>query len=301
MPRDIGATLSGPDQRELMSALLATQDYTETTPSRLVKLSEKPVTSDWRERLLALEEIAVEWGPWQRIGVGRGTIAVSFEPGVAPAPAALLDLFARLPLELAVMTSIPGYWIENDYYSPGIDAEHALLGSAMAFKGASHEHSLMARRWLEHGPLRTLRGPNDTTLVLFHDFAADGPTSLAQAMPGHEWIVAGFLRPKHRYTHDIAGIYTQEDGLLRIVVTDRPVTDAELLDACAARRDGRADPAKPIKNIAYVFLSEKQARVHLEALWLRGLECRVADGAGERRLDADYQPTITKPSWVGAA
>ncbi len=297
----IGVTLSGPGMGELMSTLLETQDYTKADPTKLIKWSEKPVTPDWRARLLALEEIALYWERGQRIGVGREVIALSLERGAVADPSALLDLFSRLPLELACMTSLHDYWSEIDYYAPAIGGEHAVLGWAIGVKGAGHERSFVSRRWLEHGPFLTLHGPNDTTLVQFHDLAADGATALAQAKPGHEWIVAGFLRKQHRYTHDIAGLYTKEDGLLRIVVNGRAITDDELVDACAARRDGRDDPAKPIVNIAYVFVDEREARANLEALWLRELECRVADGAGERRLDVDYQPAIAKPSWVGTS
>jgi hypothetical protein len=170
--------------------------------------------------------------------------------------------------------------------------------AGIAFKGASHEHSIVSRRWLEYGPFRTLRGANDTTLAQFHEFNADGPTSLAQAKPGHVWIIDGFLRPKHRYRHDIAGVFTKQDRLLRIVVNGRQVSGDEMRDACAARRDRRNDPERPIDNIAYSFVDEAEARAHLDALWLRGLECRVADGRGERRLDDSYTHTITKPSWV---
>jgi hypothetical protein len=210
----------------------------------------------------------------------------------------VLEFLAPLPFELAVLRGLQDYWIENDYFSPAIGSDHDLLGWGIVFKGEGHDHSIVSRRWLDHGPFRTLRGPNDTTLAQFHDLDADGPTSLEQATPAHEWIVAGFLRPKHRYSQDVEGVYTKADGLLRIIVNDREISDEELLDACAARRDGRNDAAKPIKNIAYIFVDEKQARANLERLWLRELECRVADGKGERRLDADYKPRIKKPSWA---
>jgi hypothetical protein len=186
----------------------------------------------------------------------------------------------------------------DEYFAPAISGYHALLGWGMIFKGAGHERSVASRRWLEHGPFRTLKGPHDTTLVQFHDLAADGPTSLAQARPAHKWMVAGFLRPKHRYQHDIAGVYTREDRLLRVVVNDRPIDDVELLDACAARRDGRDDPARPIGNVAYVFVDGAAATPRLDALWLRELECRVVEGSGERRLDVDHRPSLSKLAWV---
>jgi hypothetical protein len=92
-------------------------------------------------------------------------------------------------------------------------------------------------------------------------------------------------------------VYTADDGLLRIVVNDRKVTDAELLDACAARRDRRDDPDKPIANIAYVFADEAAARAKLERLWLRGLECRALVKGSEQRLDDGYSLAAGRAPW----
>jgi hypothetical protein len=285
----------------LTAALLDALPYATGTPARMLqKLVEVPVGESWREQLLApdVDALSVSWGPHEVISRSAGAIGVDFPADLQPTPATVLEFHARLPLELAVLSSIQDHWAETDYYAPAIGADHALLGWGVVAKGAGHERSFVSRRWLEHGPFRTLQGPADSTLVQLHDLAADGPTSLEQAQPGHEWIVAGFLRSKHRFKHDIEGIYTKEDGLLRVVINDRPVTDDELRDACAARRDGREDPTRPIRNIAYVFVDEAPARARLEALWLRELECRVADGRGERRLDADHRPAIAKPGWV---
>ena len=46
--------------------------------------------------------------------------------------------------------------------------------------------------------------------------------------------------------------------------------------------------AKPIDQVAFVFLAEADARSHLEALWLRELECWVADDRSKRRLDDTF-------------
>lgn len=296
----LGITLSGPDMRVLARAVLASFPYTRDPPRRMLDgLREVPVPDNWEAYLLETEDAAAEWGTDQRIASREGSISVSFpEEYDQESVRMMLQFLAPLPFELAVFSVVADYWADHDYYAPAISADHALLGWGMIFKGAGHDHSIVSRRWLEHGPFRTLHGAEDTTLVQFHDPGADGSTSLAQAKPAHKWIVAGFLRPKHRYQHDIAGIYTKADGLLRIVINGRTVSNEELLDACAARRDRRDDPEKPIRNIAYIFVDEQEARAHLEALWLRGLECRVADGRGERRLDDAYQPAIAKPGWV---
>jgi hypothetical protein len=300
MNANFGGTASGPDLPGLVASLLRVLPYTNGTPTQLLRtLTPLPFAEDWREQLLAKEvELTVEWGEHEQVSRNRTAVGFDFPIDLQVEPGAILSFLAPLPLELFVLSTLRHYWLENDYFAPAISADHALLGSGMLFKGLGHEHSIVSRRWLEHGPFRTTRGPEDTTFVQFHDFAAGGEASLEQVKPAHEWIVAGFLRPKHRFQHDIKGIYTKDDRLLRVVVNDRQVTDEELLDACAVRRNGHDDPAKPIDNIAYVFVDESAARAHLEALWLRGLECRVADGRGERRLDADYQPAIKRPAWV---
>lgn len=294
-----GATFSAPDQAKLLEALVNAAPYARGLPRRMRKgFKVLDAAPDWRQRLLEDSDgFSVDWGDDARIAHNPDAVAADF-PDVALDSSAVLAFVATLPFEVAVLPIVKDYWPENDYYAPAIGADHALLGWGMIFKGAGHERSVVSRRWLEHGPFRTLRGPHDTTLVQFHDLAADGPTSLAQAQPAHEWMVAGFVRPKHRYKHDIAGVYTAEDRLLRVVVNDRDVSDQELLDACAARRDGRADPAKPIENVAYVFVDPAAAKAKLEALWLRGLECRVVEPRGERRIDVDYQPRLAKPAWV---
>ncbi|HWO17246.1 MAG TPA: hypothetical protein VNO30_00660 [Kofleriaceae bacterium] len=296
MDKTFGATFSGPDMIGLTAALIDAAPYAREMPTEMdYKLVPKPPTADWRERMLAsdVDGLAVQWGDDERISRRSGALGAHF-PDVPIDPHQILAFVAPLPFEVAVMPPIHT-WID-DYFAPAIGADHAVFGWGMIFKGAGHEHAVVSRRWLEHGPFRTLRGPHDTTLVQFHDLAADVPTSRAQAQPAHEWMVAGFLRPKHRYQHDIADVYTQEDRLQRVMANDRPVDDQELLDACAARRDGRDDPDRPIRNIAYIFFDPADAQARLDALWLRELECRLVGPSGERRLDGDYRPSLPKPA-----
>jgi hypothetical protein len=234
------------------------------------------------------------WGPGEQIGRNPGTVSANL-PSVALDPGAVLEAVASLPFELAIVP--PVHVWADDYFAPAIGADHALLGWAAILKGAGHERHVVSRRWLEHGPWRMARGSSDTTLVQFHQLDVDESASMAQARPAHEWFVAGFLRTPHRYKQDVAGVYTAEDRLLRIVVNDRKVTDPELLDACAARRDRRDDPDRPVRNLAYVFTDEPAARANLERLWLRELECRALVKGVERRLDDAYSIAAGEPPW----
>ncbi|HWO25203.1 MAG TPA: hypothetical protein VNO30_40970 [Kofleriaceae bacterium] len=298
MVKTFGATFSGPDMTGLTAALIDAAPYARGMPTGMRhNLVPEPPVADWRERMLAsdVDGLAVQWGDYEQISREPGAIGAHF-PDVPIDAQQVLAFVAPLPFEVAVMPPIRT-WLD-DYFAPAIGADHALLGWGMIFKGAGHERAVTSRRWLEHGPFRTLKGPHDTTLVQFHDLAADVPTSRAQAQPGHEWMVAGFLRPKHRYQHDIAGVYTYEDRLLRVMANDRPVDDQELLDACAARRDCRDRPDRPVRNIAYIFFDPAEAQARLDALWLRELECRLVGPSGERRLDDEHRLTLAKPAWV---
>lgn len=302
MIKTFGATFSGPDLVALTEAAIDAAPYARGMPAKMRhKMVEIDLMKDWRDRLLgpSVVGLSVSWGRGKSIERNPEAIAAYF-PDVAMDPSKILEYVARLPFEVAVLPILRDYWLESEYRAPAIGRDHALLGWGMIFKGAGHERSIVSRRYLEHGPWRVVRGPEDTTLVQFHDLAADDPTSLEQARPAHEYMVAGFMRPDHRFAHDIQGLYSKEDRLLRIVVNDREVSDRELLDACVARRDGKHDKDRPLANIAYVFVDERAARARLDALWLRELECRVADGRGERRLDENHRVAVAKPAWVTA-
>lgn len=285
----LGATAGGPDANALIEALIHALRFTGGEPKRLVRNFEEEPTANWRARLLH-EDIYVEWARHARLG-RTGDIAWFDFPASVPVDArAVLEFVDTLPIEFVVLSTLHDEWIESDYFAPAMGWGHAALGWGVIAKGAGFGHAIVHRRWLEYGPFRTLE-LRDAVLAQLHDLAADPMVALDQAKPGHDWIAAGFLMPKHKYANDIKGIKAA-DGILRILVNDRKVTEREMLDACAARRDDH------LANIAYVFVDEANARAHLEALWLRGLECRVADGKGERRLDENYRPKLVKPDWA---
>ncbi len=293
------ATFSGADLKKLTAALLDAAPYASEPPDTMqFKWVERPVAKDWREQMLAdnVDGLSARWGS-HRIGRNESATTAEF-PGVPLDANAITAFVSALPFELAVMPMLHDEWTGRDYFPPTLSPDHASLGWGMIVHGTGHEQWFVSRRWLEQAPARIVNGPNETTLVQFHDLAADSETALEQARSGHAWIAAGALRPKHRFKHDIKGVYTQADGLLRIVINDRSLTDAELNDACAARRDGRNDREKPIKNIAYVFVDEASANKHLEPLWLRELECRVVTPLGERRIDEGYIPKRKQAAWV---
>ena len=283
-----------------MAALLDAAPFAKDPPKKVTrKLTSQPVSKNWKAELLAGDEaVNMRWSDRASLGVSPPACSARL-PDLPLAPGPVLEFLSELPIYLAVMPAHVPNWQDGGYRLPKVGAGHAGLGWAVAFKGPGHERHLVSRRWLEHGPFRIKTGANDTTLVQFCDLDVDPETALDQAKPGHEWMAAGFMIDQHQLDHDIEGLYTPKDGLLRIVINDREITDEELLDACVVRRERANDKKQPIKNIAYIFVDEQEARANLERLWQRGLECHIADGEGERRLDESCTPKQpNKPAWV---
>jgi len=294
----VGGTFSGPDMRKMTRAILNLGPFSDGIPTELARnFSALPIKESWRAHLLEsnADGLSASWGDHQRISRDKKAVGVSL-PNVRLDPREIMEFFSSIPFEVCVMSPLDGHcWMDN-YFAPAISAYHALLGWGAILKGAGHARFMSSRRWIDHGPWRVFRGPEDTTFIQFHELDIEAEASLPQARAAHDWMIRGYLRPDHPFEHDISGIYTAEDKLLRIVVPDREVTDRELHDACVARRNGRDDPDKPIENIAYIFMEESAARAHLDMLWLRGLECRTIREGREIRLD-EHHSIERKVGW----
>jgi hypothetical protein len=166
----------------------------------------------------------------------------------------------------------------------------------------------VSRRWLDFGPWRVIRRPNDTTFIQFHDLALTDPAeAYAQAAPGLERMgnspIGGHIAFHRSGLLEIAGkgLYRASERLLEVVVgPGNTVPPRSMLANCALRLEHEeTQPATGrIERIAYVFVDEGDARAHLHELWLRELECWVADDRGKRRLDLDYHPIPSPPAWV---
>jgi len=186
----------------------------------------------------------------------------------------------------------------------GFGDGHCPHGHMCAFRGSAHER-LVSRRWLEHGPWRVIRNEEqDTTYIQFHDFDADPEVALEQAAAGYERMgisdTGGFIQSRFYSMYEWNGFYIPEDKQLRILITDREVSQDEMLEACALRHYQHLGEDKPLERISYVFFDPEAAHRHLHELWLRELECYTFDSSGNPiRLDDTYQPPPpVKPQWV---
>jgi len=238
---------------------------------------------------------------WDEFGLGRSITHWTDDEVLASIPnetnpSGWLDAVCAMPIELAMIGSPHRRaWRNADYRAGGLFGLHD-NGWASVFKGAGHER-VVSRRWLDFGPWRTHRRDGDVTVVEFHDIEANVDDALAQARPGHQRIMEGFIRFNYIIKHELDGLYNDEKRRLRIVRAGAQVTSDEMLDACAVRYL-KPDPSTPIDHIAYVFPIEDEARAHLHELWLRELECWTIRDGNEVRLDDDYNPTPDKPAWV---
>lgn len=299
-------TIEGPDQLALLREVGRWDAFTRSLPEEITHdFDDVPVDAAWLARLAPTtkRKLYASWGgstePYLFYRPPDGVQAAI--PDTPADPREILERFASLPFTFAAFSPIHRDWASGGtYWPPTLGALHSMLGWGCLFKGAGHER-LVSRRWLDHGPWRVLRGPHDTTLVQFHDLAADSATAIEQAAPGHARFVGdggGYLRPGTPY--EVNSIYSAELQLSEIIVAGRDVTARELHEAAAFRRAARAS-ARPVDRLAYVFIdtTDAPARAHLHELWLRDIECWAVVDGRRFRLDADYHPPAAPPpAWA---
>lgn len=292
--------VGGPDLAAIGARIAQWPWFVEPPAYLEIDDRERKATPAWREQLVATEDEAT--ADWDRSASeadskvltlvqrtrARNGIVLAAAPAAFTKAEEVLALLEDLPFEVASFRTVwPVEWKKLDAPRVGFGQQHAVHGWACAFRGAGHDR-LVSRRWLDHGPWRVLRGSGDLSLVLFHDLDATPADALAQAAPAHVRMgnsdTGGYLQAAPRGDH-VEGLYDAGTRTLEIVVAGRQVPQAEMLAACAVRRARRADPDKPIERIAYVFLTDAEARVHSHELWLRELECWSVEGGDKHRMD----------------
>lgn len=299
--------LAGPDLPALIRALPG-KLVPKTLPDTLsVDFAPKTPAADWLEAQARCQQQAMaKWTDEARHFLAHQKGAVVKAGGLRPRDVqAVLALLAGLPFTTASLNPIHPEWAQGEapYAPPGFGDLHYPHGWGCAFRGAGHSR-LVSRRWLDAGPWRVLKGPEDTTLVQFHDLGVDAATALKQARPAHQRMgfspEGGYIPTGHARTHELKGVYEAKEKVLRIIVHGRDVSQGEMLDACALRLEGSLGPGQPLARVAYVFMEPAKARAHLHELWLRELECWTIDLGKEVRLDSDYKPAPVMPDWVKA-
>ena len=303
MPLAVG--LQGPDPLAIARALRELGPWKETPTEVDVDIRSRKVSDDWLEAWAprAADSVVATFGADDRYRVYKPGAIVLAGCAAPRDPAAVLDLLSGVPFELASFGTLHPEWRAGaePYYAPSFGDQHFPHGWGCAFRGEGHAR-LVSRRWLEYGPWRLHRAPDDLSLVQFHELDADAATALEQARPGHRRMgitdEGGFLQSGYLFAHEVRGVYEPAEQLLKVVVHGRTVPQREMLDACALRHYRTLGPERPVEQVAYVFVEERNARAHLHELWLRELECRALVDGLEIRLDEDPAPVPVKPAWV---
>jgi hypothetical protein len=302
------AGLSGPAYQTAFRLIARMPDFRAEPAALQIGHQEQTLNADWR---LTMEESSNgSWVYWRPEVEFDQPMQIDLAPGSENVMFAIPHRFATLPDALAILEPLPfetvslgkifnaGEWNSRTRRLWGFSRSHLVHGWGCAFRGAGHDR-LVSRRWLDFGPWRVTRRPNDTTFIQFHDLAITDPDeAYAQAKIGHERMgisqIGGFIQ---RIDHE--GIAALVQGVYRPGAT---VEQHAMLGACQLRLHHRR--TKPIigrvDTIAYVFIDRADAEAHLHELWLRELECWYVDERGKHRLDADYRPTPNPPAWVRA-
>jgi hypothetical protein len=288
-----------------------TADYKEawTGPRTLEALRagvDKRFTLDWN---VGGDKYA--FVSWVRLQRDRNQIMIKARNwGLAPDEQIVRGALEHVSFAYCAGASASSEWgfsgARIDYSGCDFGDGHVDLGWMCGFKGDGHR-SIVSRRWLEFGPWRLVRGKNDLSFVQFHDLQADDETALEQARPGHLRMgyssVGGFIPPVFTWSvlrdaakGSIKGVYDASTETLVQVVAGRKVEPLEMLEAAAIKV--RQPLEKPVRQVAYVFIDEREARAHLHELWLHGLEVRAIINGREIRLDEQHAPKPTPPDWV---
>ena len=209
---------------------------------------------------------------------------------------------ATIPFETAVLaprrfrSDHPEGW----WHGRGLTGAHYQAGWGIALRGAGHLH-LVSRRFITHGgPWRVFQAANDTTLFQFHDLAAVDPMAAwGQAQPCVERLTyqpgvdaCGLIDVSADLYAPSGAKYDAASRTLWVAAGDRTIPPSEMRDAAEDRFNARVKPGKwrALEKIAFVFPSEARARVHLQDLWLRDLECWYETGGRRVRLDDKHAP-----------
>jgi hypothetical protein len=305
------ATISGPCVGKALSTLATLDAFSRDLPAEVSRGYEQiPVDGGWPKHLVVAKDTVVAfWSNYKlQLEHSPRSDLVGFGiPDAFSTPDEALAIIEPLPFEICALGAVFfDEWIKADYKRWGFSRSHISHGWACVFRGPGHDR-LVSRRWLDFGPWRVVRRPNDTTFIQFHDLAiTDSAEAYQVAKVGHERMgcseIGGFIQQIEDWMlADVRGLYTARERLLEIVVpAGETVGQGRMTNACTLRLHHRLTrPAMdPIERIAYIFLDEADARAHLHELWLRELECWLVDGNGKRRLDLDYHPVPNPPEWV---
>jgi len=307
------AGTSGPEFRQVLEMVMAFS-FAGTQPDKLLlQYRDAKSQGEWREVMRNAKQTGsarwrdavdqIEFLPNSEL------VVFSFDDAFDELADAM-KLLEPLPFELCILdTPFASAWRAASYERTGFGRSNLDHGWGCVFRGAGHDR-LASRRWLDFGPWRVIRRPDDTTWIQFYDLAITDPAeAYAQAWPGHDRMgngpIGGYIGFHDAMLIEGAvkegGIYIRETRTIELVIPPgTQVAQGTMLAQCARRlqRRHKARQSEPVDHIAYIFLDRADAEAHLHELWLRELQCWYVDERGKHRLDSDYHPTPDPPAWV---
>jgi hypothetical protein len=308
---DLAASLEGRDLLKIAHEISTLEAFNGKTPDSFdMDGKGKKFVPNWLDLYAekCKRDLAIYWGEFNDkfISFDRDRV-VKFRIYDFPTSAEVFfKMLSSFHWEVISISSMHKNWYgrDVDYRGKGFANLHYSLGWGCAFKKEGHNR-VVSRRYLDYGPWHIIRDEaNDITLIQFHDLKASALTALEQSKPGHKLMgdpyEGGFIQRDYQILNDdFSGLYSPSEKMLRFIINDRPITRAELLDACAARLWQLLGQDKPIERVGYVFIHESEARQNLHELWLREIECWTYLDGVETRIDEDYSPPPPeKPEWV---
>lgn len=289
------ATFAGRDTTAILKGCEAAGWVSSDDPAKVEIDHGKPTKKAklWPSLAGAKEHLLADFADDAFVKVYVGQLVKVFRRRTHVAVPTLLEQLGALPFEVASFGPFHYQWADGSlgetYMPPAFGDWHVQLGWAAAFKGAGHDR-LVSRRWLDDGPWKLWKGPNDVSLVQFHDLDADAATALAQARPAHARMgigpSGGFLQKPFNYRHELSGLYDAAARTFKVVVLGRDLDDRELLEWAAARADARLAGGKPVDAVAFVFPAENEGLANHVRLSRYDFQTWVIRDGVEVRLDA---------------
>ena len=307
------ASVQTSESATLLGQLSQRPPFSSAAPTQAMwSFSEVPVPTDWLAAITSAKgDARLRWASSHTsLGFRPGSdLVIVSETITQPDPE---DAVARIAGPSSFVCGLGSIffeeWIAADYERWAFSRGHIDHGWGCVFRGAGHDH-LVSRRWLDFGPWRVLRRPDDTTFVQFHDLAITDPAlAYDVAKIGHERMgvshTGGFIQQIYDWMlNDVRGPYVPDERKLEVLIhPNDELPQLRMTNAAALRRHCRLHPdqPQPVDRVAFVFFSDDHARAHLHELRLRDLECWSHSSRGLHRLDLDYHPTPSPPAWVTA-